>query len=70
MLPDLTGARAIQNERLALTAQVNTNGPAKPGTHSLIERLNLRVEAKLHDLVDRRRSREQHPWHWPHPLAH
>ncbi len=70
MLPDYTGAMAVREERLAANERANGSNPKNPGTHSLIEQLDLRAEAKLHELAERRRSRETHRWHWPHPLAH
>ncbi len=69
MLPDYLGAMAVREERLAANERA-IGGHQSPGRHSLIEQLDLRAEVKLHELAERRRNRETHHWHWPHPLAH
>ena len=70
MLTDLRGARAIQEERVAEASFVNRSRPANPGRHSLIERADTLVEAKLHEMRDAFRNRDRHHWHWPRPLPH
>jgi hypothetical protein len=70
MLPDYTGAMAIGEERLASAARVNRNRPTNPGKHSFVERMDTQLEARFHELAERRRDRPERHWHWPHPLTH
>lgn len=70
MLPDYRTARAIQELRLQGASDADQPTSTNPGIHSLIERVNLQIEAKLHGLRDAYRNRSAHPWHWPYPLRH
>ena len=70
MLVDLRGAQAVQEERVAEAEFINRSRPSNPGRHSLIERADTLVEAKLHEWRDAFRNRDPHHWHWPHPLTH
>ena len=69
MLPDFAGAMAIGEERLASAARVNRNRPTNPGKHSFVEQIDTQLEARFHELAERRRNRPERHWHWPHPLT-
>jgi hypothetical protein len=68
MLPDYRTAKAMQELNVQSASDTNLSATAGPVPHSLIERVNLQVEARLHRLRDAYRNRSTHSWHWPHPL--
>lgn len=70
MLPDYRTAEAVRSMRLEVMQDVDGNRPDGSFRHSLVERLDLMLEVRLHQLRDAYRNRPPRPRHWPPPVPH
>ena len=68
MLPDHTGAEAVQGERLN-GAGVGYQNPGD-GRHSIVERADLAIQVALHRARDRFRNRSPIDWRRLRPIHH
>lgn len=70
MLPDYRTAEAVRRMRLEIVPDAEGNRPDDSYRHSLVERLDLMLEVRLHELRDTYRNRPSRPRNWPPPVPH